>query len=158
MKCYIFNVRKNVCSVGPQAWRYSYMLSYIFFYQTKIKILKICDVPELPPANSNIGWVLQGPQYWSPDVEECSFPDSSDNTPRMRGPKNGKTTAIRRAAVRETGFSRHHGGPIEPSPLFWNPSYITALSYLRGPSIGSPLCASLSGSGGNFFLFFCLPK
>ena len=27
-----------------------------------------------------------------------------------------KTTAIRRVAVRETGVSRHHGGPIEGPP------------------------------------------
>ena len=27
--------------------------------------------------------------------------------------QNGKTTTIRRSAVREAGVSRHHGGPIE---------------------------------------------
>ena len=28
----------------------------------------------------------------------------------------GKTTAVRLIAVRETGVSRHHGGPIEGPP------------------------------------------
>ena len=32
---------------------------------------------------------------------------------RLEQRKNKKTTAIRRAAVRETGVPRHHGGPIE---------------------------------------------
>ena len=36
--------------------------------------------------------------------------------------QTGKTTIIRLTAVRETSFSRYHGGPNCESPL-WNPSY-----------------------------------
>ena len=39
----------------------------------------------------------------------------------------GKTTAIRRTAVREASVSRHHGGPIEGPPE--TSRTMTTLSY-----------------------------
>jgi len=50
--------------------------------------------------------------------------------------QTGKTSAIRRAAVREAGVSRHHGGTIEGLPQ--NPHTITLLSY-RGYCLETPV-------------------
>ena len=49
----------------------------------------------------------------------------------------GKTTVIRRVAVRETGVSRHNGGPIKgnPSIILWWPEGLKGV-----PSIGPPWC------------------
>ena len=52
--------------------------------------------------------------------------------------QTGKTTPIRRAAVRETGASRHQGGPTEV-PLPETPRTTIALNRIegfKGPSIG----------------------
>ena len=46
-----------------------------------------------------------------------------------------KTTAIRRAAVRETSVSRHHGGPIEGPPETPRTSqhyHIEGINYVKG--------------------------
>ena len=65
---------------------------------------------------------LVGTGLWSTVFKgifsEKFFPDtvSYSSTIDSEGFKGGKTTAIRRVAVRETGVSRQHGGPIEGAP------------------------------------------
>ena len=56
--------------------------------------------------------------------------------------QNGKPTPIRRAAVREAGVSRHHGGPIEGAPPLKLPKYHSTivLRGLREPSIRPTSC------------------
>ena len=51
-----------------------------------------------------------------------NLPHLAHRIPRLR-----KTTTIKRRVVRDTGVSRHHGGPIVESPEM--PSNITALWY-----------------------------
>ena len=67
----------------------------------------------------------------------------------------GKTTAIKCIALRETGVSSHHGGPIEDNP--WSPldyqSYKGDIKKFKGVlncTLIMPRDASLSDSGCNF--------
>ena len=63
-------------------------------------------------------------------------------------------TAIRRTAVRETGVSRHHGGPIEGPPETPRTSqhyHIEGINYLKGNGNTSFLSVGSLSSSPHFF-------
>ena len=67
---------------------------------------------------------------------------------------NGKTTKIRRTAVRETGVSRQNGGQVG-APLKPFERHTTMLSRgLRGLSIGPPLCQEVQASQTTKIFFY----
>ena len=55
--------------------------------------------------------------------------------------RSGKTSAIKRKAVRETRISRHHGDPIQAPPPETNRTsqHYRIVGFKGGSSIGSPL-------------------
>ena len=54
----------------------------------------------------------------------------------MYSSRAGKTTAIRRTAVRETGASLHHWGPIEALLKPLGPKQHYNIKEFKGPSLG----------------------
>jgi len=60
----------------------------------------------------------------------------ASSSPGVRFVQTGKTTAIRRIAVRETGVSRHRGDQLK-NP--WNPSGHHITVVLRGLKVGPQL-------------------
>ena len=71
--------------------------------------------------------ILLGDQYHEAMEESARTPVSRRERKKHTFFFTGKTTPIRRTAVRVTGVSRHHTGRIEGTPA--TPRTITALSY-----------------------------